>query len=117
MLQLGRQKLHGHWETRGGEDLLVDSLQDSLRGHVLGHALAQNTEEVSLLDVLFAIECCHEVDCTTKDQWRRRHAPRTMHGGRLPCDRRLESRWIPPFPVTCSARWMPSTPPGNVNRR
>ncbi len=56
MFQFRRQELDGVGETGGREDFLVDALQHVLRGHAVGKAVAQDPEEIGLLNVFFPFE-------------------------------------------------------------
>jgi hypothetical protein len=54
MPQLGGHEIDGHRELRGREDFLADAGEDFLGGHVFAEALAEDREEMRLLDVFFA---------------------------------------------------------------
>ena len=56
MFDLGGQKLDGVGQVCGGQDFLADVLQHFLRGPSVSQALAQDAEEIRLLDVFFAVE-------------------------------------------------------------
>src|SRR5437016_4472101 len=56
MLQFGGQELDCVRKTRGREDFVVDALEDLLSNQLTGEPFAENTKEVRLFDVLFAVE-------------------------------------------------------------
>src|SRR6476620_2749632 len=56
VLDLRGQKLDGHRQPGGGQNLLVETGEDVLGRQVVGDPLAERAEEVRLLDVLLPVE-------------------------------------------------------------
>jgi hypothetical protein len=59
MFNLAGEKLHGQRQTSGREQLLINRFEDGLCSHALGEAFTQGAKEISLLDILFALQGRH----------------------------------------------------------
>src|SRR5437870_5037352 len=56
MFQLGREELNGQRQARRGQDLFVDIGDDVLSGEVAGDPLAEDAEEIDLLNIFFTVQ-------------------------------------------------------------
>ena len=56
VLQLGAQELNGQGQPSGRQDLFVDIGNDVLSGEVAGDPLAEDAEEIDLLNVFFTVQ-------------------------------------------------------------